>query len=139
MPYRHTFGFRTERDDLGCVVSATGYAFPDRTIIICIDALQEEAECVPLKGLAVNLLAVGKRCRRDGCRFCREPFGDIPTYTDPNGVDIPTVCLPDSDVAAINSSSSHPANCVRSKLRRSPCMHAVRFCCPAHAGLNLDD
>ena len=41
-------GFRTERGDLGCVVSVTVYAFPDHTIIICIDACQEDAECVPL-------------------------------------------------------------------------------------------
>ena len=57
-----TLGDRTERDDLGCVVSATGCAFPDHTITTCIDALQEEAECVPLKVLTVDVLAVGKRC-----------------------------------------------------------------------------
>ena len=62
-------GDRTERDDLGCVVSATGCAFPDHTITTCIGALHEEAECVPLEGLTVNLLVVGKRCRRDGGVF----------------------------------------------------------------------
>ena len=61
-----TPGFRTKRGDLGCVISATGSAFPDHTITTCIDALQEEAECVPLDGLTVRLLAVGKKCRRDG-------------------------------------------------------------------------
>ena len=135
----HTLGNRTKRHDLGCGVSVTGCAFPDHTITTFIDAFQEEAECVPLNGFTVNLLAVGERCRRDGCRFRWEPFGDKPTYTDPNGVVIPTVCLPDSDVAAIRSSSSHPADNVRSKLRRSPCMQAVRFCCPAYAGTNVED
>ena len=134
-----TLGFRTKRGDLGCVISATGSAFPDHTITTCIDALQEEAECVPLDGLTVRLLAVGKRCRRDGCRYCWEPFAEKPTYTDPNGIDVPTVCLPDSDVAAIVSTASHPANNARSKLRRSPCMQAVRFCCPAYAGLHAGD
>ena len=105
-----TRGVRTERDDLGCVVSATGYAFPDHTITICIDALQEEAECVLLKCLTVSPLSVGKRCRRDGCRHCWEPFADTPTYTNPEGVDIPIMCLPDSDVAAIRSSSIHLAD-----------------------------
>ena len=114
-----TPGFRTKRCDLGCVISATGSAFPDHTITTCIDALQEEAECVLLDGLTFRLLAVGKRCRRDGCRYCWEPFAEKPTYTDPNGIDVPTVCLPDSDVAAIVSSVSHPAKNVRSKLRRS--------------------
>ena len=126
-----TFGIRTMRNDLGTVISATALAFPDHTITTCIDALQEEAECVPLKCLTVNLLAVGKRCRRDGCRCFWEPFGDKPTYTDPNDVEIATVCLPDSDVAAIRSSSSHPADDVRSRLMHSPRMQAVRFCCPA--------
>ena len=65
-----TLGFPTKRGDLGCVSSATGSAFPDHTITTCIDALQEEAECVPLDGLTVRLFAVGKRCRRDGCRYC---------------------------------------------------------------------
>ena len=135
----NTSGDRTERDDLGCVVSATGCAFPDHTIATCMDALHEEAEFVLLEGLAVNLLTVGKRCRRDGCLFCWEPFGDKPAYTHPNAVDIPTVCLPGSDVAAIRSSSSHPADSVRSKLRRPPCMPVVRFCSPAYAGRNVDD
>ena len=110
-----TLGFRTERADLGCVVSVTGDAFPDRTITSCIDTLQDEAECVLFDGLAVRFLSVGKRCRRDGCRYCLERFADKPTYTDPEGVDIQTMCLPDSDVAAIKSSSSHPADNVRSK------------------------
>ena len=66
-------------------------------------------------------------------------FADKPIYTDPEGVDIPTMCLPDSDVAAIRSSSNHSADNVRSKLRRSPCMQAVRFCSPRYAGLNVDD
>ena len=96
-----TLGSRTKRDDLGCVVSATGYALPDHTITTCIDTLQEEAECVPLDGLSVRLLSVGKRCPRDGCRYCWEPFADKPIYTNPEGVDFPTMCLPDSDVAAI--------------------------------------
>ena len=134
-----TPGDRTGRDDLGCVVLATGCAFPDHAFTTCIYALHAEAECAPLEGLAVNLLAVGKRCRRDGCRFCWESFGDKPTFTDPNGVDIPTACLPGSDVAAIRSSSSHPADNGHSNLRRSPCMKVVRFCSPAYAGLNGDD
>ena len=50
--HTHTPGYRPTRDDLGFVVSATGYAFPAHTIITCIDALQEDAECVPLRGLA---------------------------------------------------------------------------------------
>ena len=108
-------------------------------ITTCIDALQEEAECVPFKGLTVNILAVRKRCRRDGCRFCWEPFGGKPTYADPHGVDIPILCLLDSDVAAIGSSSSRFADNVRSKLKRSPCMQAVRFCCPAYGGTNVAD
>ena len=106
----NTPGIRKKRDDLGCVVSAAGAAFPDHTITTCIDTLQEEAECVPLNGLTVRLLAVGKRCRRDGCRFCWEPFAEKPMYTNPEGVDIPVECLSDSDVAAIRSSVSHPAD-----------------------------
>ena len=135
----NTPGYRTGRGDLGCIVSATGCASPDPAIITCIDALQEEAECVPLEGLTVNLWAVGKRCRRDVCLFCWEPFGDKPAYTHPNAADIPTVCLPGSDVAAIRSSSSYPADNVHSNLRRSPCIKVVRFCSPAYAGLNGDD
>ena len=54
-----TIGFRTNSSDLGCAISATGSAFPDHTITTCIDALHEDAECVPLDGLAVRLLAVG--------------------------------------------------------------------------------
>ena len=64
----NTPGIRKKRDDLGCVVSATGVAFPDHTITTCINTLQEESECVPLYGLTVRLLGVGKRCCRDGCR-----------------------------------------------------------------------
>ena len=75
----NTPGIRKKLDDLGCVVSATGVAFPDHTITTCINTLQEEAECVPLDGLTVRLLAVGKRCRRDGCRYCWEPFAEKPT------------------------------------------------------------
>ena len=69
-----TFGIRIMRNDLGCLISATGPSFPDHTCTTCIDALQEEAKCVTVDGLSVKLLAVGKRCRRDGCRFCWETF-----------------------------------------------------------------
>ena len=98
----NTRGIRKKRNDRGCVVSVTGYAFPDHTITTCIDRLHEEAACVPLTGHSVRLLAVGKRCRRDGCRYCWEHFAEKnTTYINPEGVDIPVECFPDSDVAAI--------------------------------------
>ena len=138
MPHQHIWISHQARRSWLCCFSCR-LCIPRPSITTCIDALQEEAKCVPLKGLTVNFLAVGKRCRRDGCRFRLEQFGDEPTYTDPNVVVIPIVCLPDSDVAAIRSSPIHPADNVRSKLRRSPCMQAVRFCCPAYAGTNVED
>ena len=131
-----TLGFPTMRNDLGCLISATGLAFPDHTITTCIDALQEEAECAIVDGLSC-FLAAGKRCRRDGCRFCWERFAEKPSYTTPEGVPIPAVCLPGSDVPAIRSAVSHPADNMLGQMRRSPCMPAVRFCCPAFAGAKL--
>ena len=47
--------------------------------------------------------------------------------------------MPDSDVAAIRSSVSHPAANMVGLMRHSLCMPAVRFCCPAYAGLSSDD
>ena len=43
-------------NDLGCLISATGRAFPDHTIITCFDALQEEAQCATVDAPSVRLL-----------------------------------------------------------------------------------
>ena len=60
-------------------------------------------------------------------------------HTTPEGVPIPVECLPDSDVPAIRSTVSHPANNRLGQMRRSPRMPAVRFCCPAFVGAELND
>ena len=68
------YGFRTERGDLDCVVSVAAYAFPDHAINIRFGALQEEAGCVSSMVLLAGSYCVSKRCRRDGCHYCGEPF-----------------------------------------------------------------
>ena len=65
-----TFGIRTKRNDLGAIIIANGRAYTDHIIITNIDAIQDKAECVTVDGLTVRLLSVGRRCRKDGCRFC---------------------------------------------------------------------
>ena len=75
-----TFGIRTKRNDLGTIIIANGPAFSDHTITTCIDAIGEKAKCVPIEGLSVKLLSVGRRCRIHGARFCWEPFAEVPEY-----------------------------------------------------------
>ena len=75
-----------------------------------------KGEFIYFDGLILRLLVVCKRCRRDGSRYCWEPFDAKYTYTDPNSIYVPIVCLPDSDVAVIVFTASHLANNCRSKL-----------------------
>ena len=76
-------GIRTERNDFGAIITAKVLAYPDHTITTCMDAIREKTECVIIDGLTVRLLSVGRRCRKNGCRFCWEPLAEVPDYTSP--------------------------------------------------------
>ena len=103
-----TPGIRTKRNDLGTIITASGPAFPDHTITTCIDAIGEKAECVPIEGLSVKLLSVGRRCRIHGARFAWEPFAEVPEYASPEGALIPVECYGDTFVPAIRSIVRQP-------------------------------
>ena len=134
----NTVGIRTKRNDLGTIITASGLAFPDHTITTCIDAISEKAECVPIDGLSVKLLSVGRRCRIHGARFCWEPFAEVPEYASPEGALIPVECYGDIYVPAIRSTVRLPSE-NDDKLRCTPCMPAIRFCCPAEMKGDADN
>ena len=126
----NTHGIRTKRNDLGTIITANGPAFPDHTITTCIDAIGEKAERVPIEGLSVKLLSVGRRCRIHGALFCWEPFAEVPAYASPEGALIPVECYGDTFVPAIRSIVRQLTR-DDDELRCTPCMPAIRFCCPA--------
>ena len=81
----NTFRILLKRKYIVTIITAKGPSFPDHTITNYIGAIGGKAECVPIEGLSVELLSVGRRCHIHGCRFCWEPFAEVRQYTSLEG------------------------------------------------------
>ena len=106
----NAFGIRIQRNDHCTIITAGGPAFLDRTVTTCIGAIGEKAECVPVEGLSVGLLSVGRRCRIHGNRFCKEPFATVPEFNSPEGAVLLVECYDDTYVPAIRLTDRYPTN-----------------------------
>ena len=98
----------TKRKDIGTIIAAKGPSIQDRIVTTCIDAIGEKAACVPIAGLSLKLLPVGRRCCIHGCRLCWEPFAEVPEHASPEGVQIRVDCYGDTYVPAIRSTFRNP-------------------------------
>ena len=52
--------FIKTQKDFGTIITENGLGFPGHTITTCVDAIGDKTECVPVEGLSVNILSVGR-------------------------------------------------------------------------------